>query len=80
MSFVSSVLQAVVAVGFAKTGSGQAETFAGQAAPAGEQAVSLVHVAAAVGPKRCRQKGNIKKHIMAKKRREQESIENKIKT
>lgn len=80
LSFVSSVLQAVVAVGSAKTGSGQAEIFAGQAALAGEQAVSLVHVAAAVGPKTCQQKGNIKKHIMAKNEGKGESIENKRKT
>lgn len=66
MSFVSFVLQAVVAVGSAKTGSGQAEIFAGPAALAGEQAVSLVRVAAAVGPTKCHQKGNIKEHIMAK--------------
>lgn len=69
LSFVSSVLQAVVAVGSATTGSGPAEIFAGQAALAGEQAVSLVHVAAGEEPKKCQQKGNIKKHIKAKKRR-----------
>lgn len=49
--FVSSVLQAVAAVGSVKTGSGQAGTFAGPAALAGEQAVSRAPVAAAVGPK-----------------------------
>lgn len=49
--FVSSVLQAVAAVGSVKTGSGQAGTFAGPAALAGEQAVSHAPVAAAVGPK-----------------------------
>lgn len=58
-SFVSSALQAVVAVGSAKTGSGQAEIFAGPAALAGEQAVSLVRVAAAAGPKKREKKGNI---------------------
>lgn len=48
---VSSVPQAVAAVGSVKTGSGRAGTFAGPAAPAGEQAVSHVPVAAAVVPK-----------------------------
>lgn len=80
LSFVSSALQAVVAVGSAKTGSGQAEIFAGQAALAGEQAVSLVRVAAAVGPKKCQQRGNIKEHITAKNGGKGKSIEHERKS
>lgn len=60
LTSVAFVLQAVAAVGSAKTGFGQAEIFAGPVALAGEQAVSLVRVAAAVGPKTFQQKGKHK--------------------
>lgn len=50
---VSSALQAAVGAAAVETVSGLVGTSVGLAAPSGEQAVSLVHVAVAEEPKKC---------------------------
>lgn len=68
---VSSALQVAAGAGAVKTGSGRAGTSVEPVALSGEQAVSRVHVAAAVEPKKMLvEKGNRKKHTLAKTERE----------